>query len=158
MALSCDYSTSSHIMGAGVFMFFQTEVRNTITVDTDILRADELCWTADGLNCCLILKGGSGYPVPTVIVYETVPKKTIQAIVEKASIYKKTKKNGELSKDAQHAIVEALVDTWETEDMIKKMAQYNYDKEQAMEVYRNTLYQLLREEEELALILILASV
>ncbi len=85
-------------------------------------------------------------------IYEEIPVKTIKELNEKVKQYK-----APLNKENVESIVGVMLDTWESDDMKAKMALHKIDQEIAMHMYRNTLKQLIAED-DLALILILASI
>ncbi len=113
--------------------------------------ASEICWLASGYDGCFIL-AGAGYPV---IIYETLPLETVKEVAEKVQIAKKEEKA--IPPEKLDAIIDEMVDKWAKKDMEQKMREFRQTKEAAIESYRQTLLMLIQEE-ELALILILASI
>jgi len=105
--------------------------------------------------------GGSGYP--TVIIYETLPTKTIKRIIRRVRRYKKTsgakdsKSPRPLSPEHVNAIVEALAEQWPKDEMQHQMQLYKIDERLALLSYKATLRQLINDD-DLALLLIFASI
>ena len=119
-------------MGPGFFIFFQSEETGG---------------------------AGGGYPeIPhnAVIIYESLPEKTLEKVVDKVRKYKKKTKELQISPANVDAIVETMVDVWSQKDMKAKMELHDISQEIALLSYRATLKQLI-DDDDLALILILAS-
>lgn len=107
------------------------------------------------------IEAGSGHPAGltdelynAVIIYESLPVKTVKKLVKKVRKYKEAKK--ELNPENINAIVESMVDTWPKQEMTQSMDEYQLDEELAILSYKATLSQFIFED-DLALILILAS-
>lgn len=125
------------------------------TADSTQITADQTCWTADGYNGCDGGHAGSGYPV---IIYETLPEKTLKTIVEKVKKYQEIEKQELISPEAIEAIAESMADTWKQEEMQGKMKLHGISQERAILSYKKTIESLINNEEDLVLILILASI
>jgi ASC-1-like (ASCH) protein len=113
-------------MGPGFFVFFQTDDPNEYA--------------------------GAGHPV---IIYETLPEKTVKRVVKKVKQYKEAKRK--IDKECIDAIVSSMVDTWSQKDMRAKMELYDISQEVAILSYKKTLERLINDD-DLALVLILASI
>ena len=101
--------------------------------------------------------GGDDAPTPenpTLIVYDELPTKTVKKLNKKVKKYKASKR--EIDQEAVNAIVDSMVDTWESQDMQLKMDQYKLDEMQAILAYKATLRELLQD--DLALLLIFMEV
>lgn len=111
--------------GPGFFIFFQ---------ETDIIA-------------------GAGYPV--VIIYESLPKKTIRKITKKIK-KPKDKAYKKPSKEAIDKIVQALVKEWPKKELQEKMDFYDLTEEEAILSYEKTLLNLINDDLALLLIMVLA--
>ena len=123
------------------------------TWDSTEIDFSQTCWTFDGSNNCQIM-AGSGYPV---IIYHTLPIETVKEVAKKVKKYQKVEKKRVISPEAIKAIVEVMVDTWSKDDMQQKMDMYHITRDRAIESYKKTI-RLLIQDEDLSLILILASI
>ena len=121
--------------------------------DSVDITFDQTCWTFDGSNNCAIL-AGAGYPV---IIYETLPVKTVKNIRKKIVQYQKAEKTTEISKEAKEAIVSTMIDALSKKEIMDKMELFDISREIAIIRYRDTIKQLLNDD-DLAIILILASI
>lgn len=131
------------------------------TWDSTKITFDQTCWTFDGANFC-IDRGGSGYPAehtgPRKSPYEFLDKVSLRAVkevAEKVEAYKEEKR--EIDQEAIQAIVESMVDTWPQPEMRQAMDDNGFDEMEAIAAYKATIAKLIQEE-DLALLLILASV
>ena len=97
---------------------------------------------------------GSGYPV---VIYLSLPIETVKKVAKKVRKYQKVEKKKEISPEAINNIIEVMVETWSKDDMQQKMEMYHLTRERAIESYKKTI-RLLINDEELSLILILASI
>ena len=123
------------------------------TWDSTEIDFSQTCWTFDGSNNCQIM-AGSGYPV---VIYRSLPIETVKKVAKKVRKYQKVEKKKEISPEAINNIVEVMVETWSKDDMQQKMEMYHLTRERAIESYKKTI-RLLINDEELSLILILASI
>lgn len=123
------------------------------TADSTQITADQTCWTADGYNGCGSY-AGAGYPV---IIYETLPEKTIKKVVKKVREYKEIEQTSVISQQAIDSIVDAMVGDWSQQDMLQKMDVYDLTEDMAIIAYETTIRHLITEDEDLAFLLILAS-
>ena len=124
---------------------------NPVFFDSEERFFDEECWFFDNSNECEIL-AGAGYPV---IIYETLPVKTVEKVVKKVEAFKEEEKV--VSKEAIEAITESMAQEWSKEEMRKMMELHDISQEIALLSYKATLRALIMDE-DLALILILASI
>ena len=91
-------------------------------------------------------------------IYETLPLETIDRLVKKVEAYKEAEKVEALPPESVESIISTMVDIWPTDDMQAKMLEFDLSQELAILRYRRTLEQLILDDEELALILILANI
>lgn len=122
--------------GPGFFIFFQeTEISAGGGHPGDVLPGDEL--------------------YNYVVIYESLPKKTIKKLVRKVRRYKEAKK--EINPEVINQIVESMVDTWPKAEMKREMKFHGLSQDLALLSYRETLRQIINDD-DLALLLIFASI
>lgn len=93
-----------------------------------------------------------GDDAPTLIVYDEIPRKTVETLQKKIKKYEKKKQP--INEKAIKAIVGSMVDALSKEEIERQMQQYRIDEQKAIEVYRNTLMEIM--EDDIAMILIFA--
>ena len=97
--------------------------------------------------------GGDDAP-PTLVVYDELPKKTVQKLSKKVEKYALEKRV--IDQDAIDEIVNTMVVAWEKKEIQLKMDKYRIDEMQAILAYKATIRELL--EDDLALLLIFMEV
>lgn len=112
-------------MGPGFFIFFQGETT---------------------------LGGGGSVIAPTGIISE-LPVKVVKEVARKVAAYKA--KDIPIDEEVAKSISETMVDRWEKEDMLILMALDGIDERLAILRYKETIRQLVVNDDDLALILIL---
>jgi hypothetical protein len=89
--------------------------------------------------------GGSGQPY-----YEDIPKRIIKRII------KKIRKIKQPDLEKRRKVIDEIIDQLPKKEIKQKAEQYQISQDQAVWMYKLTLYQLV--DDDLALILILASI
>ena len=122
-------------IGPGFFIFFREEIEH-----------------AGGIE------GPEGVEGEDERIYDTLPLETIDRLAKKVEAYKAVEKAEELPPESVESIISTMVDIWPSDDMQAKMLEFDLSQELAILRYRRTLEQLILDDEELALILILANI
>lgn len=91
--------------------------------------------------------GGAGLPVE---YYEDIPKKIVKRII------KKIRKIKQSDLEKRRKVIDEIIDQLPKKEIKQKAEQYQISQDQAVWMYKLTLYQLV--DDDLALILILASI